>query len=661
MVGLSQTQGLCRWWKDSRVLLALIAVQAFLIRLFSVVKHEVLLHEYDPYFNYKCAEYMQRHGLLRFWQSFDEGSWYPLGRRVGQTVYPGLMVWAYSVHQLLQYVGIDASLKDVCVLLPPVLNIGTVLAVYMLTWEITKNGRAAITSAFFVASMPGLISRTAAGAFDNEALAIPLMVWSFYAWLVAVNGSSLMAAAGAAGLTFLMALSWGGYVFVVNTVACCTVAAMLVRVEVRGVCLVYLVYHALTVSLCSLVPMIGTSALGAMEMKFPHAVFLLALMYLVTCSLSLKAGVTRFIMSLSMSVALISVVFRGTASTSSLSGRLMGLLRPGSNVVSNPLVASISEHQPTRWTNMVLDIWVALVYIPIGLYASFKDGVRIGYLMLAIWAVLSSYFAAAMIRLGLIFAPAAAILGGIGVASTLEKRNLRAKNSFTDLLLALLTGILLLTHVVHATWVACTIYSNPNVMSSWHTAARERLVADDFRDAYSWMRHNLKRGSVVMAWWDYGYQLKQMANCAVITDNNTSNYDQIALTAMIFASKEKEAHQILTMMDVNYVMVVYGGLAKLAMDDISKFPWMVRIASRVFPQVQKLKFFGSDGVLHAKETLLHHLCYNGVHAVSNYDLLRMTNVPELKVDPRYFTEAFTSENWVVRIYRVEGGDLAPGT
>jgi hypothetical protein len=68
--------------------LILICVQAFSIRLFSVVKYESVIHEFDPYFNYRVTQFLTKEGFYNLWNWFDENTWYPLGRVVGGTVYP---------------------------------------------------------------------------------------------------------------------------------------------------------------------------------------------------------------------------------------------------------------------------------------------------------------------------------------------------------------------------------------------------------------------------------------------------------------------------------------------------------------------------------------------------------------------------------------------
>lgn len=65
---------------------------AFLSRVFSVIRFESIIHEYDPWFNYRSTKYLVDNGIYSFWNWFDSESWYPLGRVIGGTVYPGIMV-----------------------------------------------------------------------------------------------------------------------------------------------------------------------------------------------------------------------------------------------------------------------------------------------------------------------------------------------------------------------------------------------------------------------------------------------------------------------------------------------------------------------------------------------------------------------------------------
>ena len=45
-----------------------------------------------------------------------------------------------------------------------------------------------------------------------------------------------------------------------------------------------------------------------------------------------------------------------------------------------------------------------------------------------------------------------------------------------------------------------------------------RIIFDDFREAYWWLRHNTPENSKIMSWWDYGYQISSMANRTILVN-----------------------------------------------------------------------------------------------------------------------------------------------
>ena len=70
-------------------------------------------------FNYRATHYMAMNGFYNFLNWFDERAWYPLGRIVGGTVYPGLMVTSGTIHWLLNSLHFPIHIRDVCVFLAP--------------------------------------------------------------------------------------------------------------------------------------------------------------------------------------------------------------------------------------------------------------------------------------------------------------------------------------------------------------------------------------------------------------------------------------------------------------------------------------------------------------------------------------------------------------
>ena len=54
-----------------------------------MLRFESVIHEFDPYFNYRTTRYLAEEGFYNFHNWFDDRAWYPLGRIIGGTIYPG--------------------------------------------------------------------------------------------------------------------------------------------------------------------------------------------------------------------------------------------------------------------------------------------------------------------------------------------------------------------------------------------------------------------------------------------------------------------------------------------------------------------------------------------------------------------------------------------
>lgn len=129
---------------------------------------------------------------------------------------------------------------------------------------------------------------------------------------------------------------------------------------------------------------------------------------------------------------------------------------------------------------------------------------------------------------------------------------------------------LLVNFVFHCTWVTSEAYSSPSIVLAARQSNGDRVIFDDFREAYFWLRHNTPPDAKVMSWWDYGYQITAMANRTVIVDNNTWNNTHIATVGRAMSSYEDEAYEIMKELDVDYVLVVFGGVTGYSSDDINK-------------------------------------------------------------------------------------------
>ena len=114
---------------------------AFSIRLFSVLRYESMIHEFDPYFNYRTTKYLADEGFYDFHNWFDDRAWYPLGRIIGGTIYPGLMITSATIYHFLQALNLTIDVRNVCVFLAPLFSSFTAIVTYLLTSELHSTVR----------------------------------------------------------------------------------------------------------------------------------------------------------------------------------------------------------------------------------------------------------------------------------------------------------------------------------------------------------------------------------------------------------------------------------------------------------------------------------------------------------------------------------------
>ncbi|GAA0157799.1 glycosyltransferase [Lithospermum erythrorhizon] len=405
-------------------ILLLIGLLAFSIRLFSVIKYESVIHEFDPYFNYRVTQFLTKNGIYDFWNFFDDRTWYPLGRVVGGTLYPGLTLTAGTMWWVLNSLNIPLSVETVCVFTAPVFSAFASWATYLLTKEVKGIG-AGLTAAALLSMVPSYISRSVAGSYDNEAVAIFALIITFYLYIKTLNTGSLFYATLNSIAYFYMVCSWGGYTFIINLIP---MHVMLCIVTGRYSSRLYIAYAPLVVLgtlLAALVPVVGFNAVLTSEHFASFLVFIIihvvALVYYIKGVLSpkmFKVAVTLVVtVGLVICCAVVAVLVALVASspTKGWSGRSLSLLDPTYASKYIPIIASVSEHQPPTWPSYFMDINVLAFLVPAGIVACFLP-LSDASSFVILYIVTSVYFSGVMVRLMLVFAPAACILSGIALS-----------------------------------------------------------------------------------------------------------------------------------------------------------------------------------------------------------------------------------------------------
>lgn len=658
------------------------------------------------------------------------------------------------MYNVLHFLGFQVNIRDVCVLTAPVFSALTALSAYALTKE-AYDTASGVVAAAIISIVPGYISRSVAGSYDNEGVAITAMIFCFYLWTKAVNTGSLFWS-GMATLSYLyMVACWGGYFFLINLIPVYVLVLLFTGRYSHRLYVAYNTFYVLGTLLSMQIRFVGFNAVQTYEHLGAFGTFGLINLYCVTNWVRSFTGPRVFKsfvrwLALFTSSVLVCLLVASLALDSSgrMTGRIRTFLDPTYASKHIPIIASVSEHQPTAWGSYFFDLHLTVYLMPIGLYFCFKK-LSDANMFLITYGAFAVYFSGVMVRIMLVLAPAASMLSAIGISETLKccfrslqagsddaessdaqvstgsstttvpgssatsgiseasgrsdsvkksKTRIRVKKAKStkseaqdsekvekveqveaakrkratvipgSVALCMVAGAFSLLHqyVRHAIWATSEAYSSPSIVLSARGSGGERIFFDDYREAYYWLRQNTAEDAKVMSWWDYGYQISGMANRTVIVDNNTWNNSHIATVGKAMNSPEEVSYKVARKLDVDYVLVVFGGLVGYSSDDINKFLWMVRIAGSVDDSVKEQDYLsqhggytvGANAGKALVKSLMYNLCYYRFgDAGQGYDRVRQTQIPNVgSIKLKYFEEAFTSEHWMVRIYRVKKAD-----
>lgn len=674
-------------------ILSITAILSFATRLFSVLRFESVIHEFDPYFNYRTTRFLAEEGFYKFHNWFDDRAWYPLGRIIGGTIYPGLMVTSAVLYHILQFINITIEIRNVCVFLAPFFSSLTTIITYLLTKEL-KDSSAGLVAAAMIAIVPGYISRSVAGSYDNEAIAIFCMLLTYYAWIKAVKTGSILWATLAAVAYFYMVSSWGGYVFLINLIPMHVLVLMITGRFSHRIYIAYSTLYCVGTMLSMQISFVGFQPVQSSEHMLALGVFGLCQLHSLVDYLRCKLSPADFdVLFRSMIVAtgtisvLIGTVLTITGKIAPWTGRFYTLLDPSYAKNHIPIIASVSEHQPTSWSSFYFDLQILVFLFPAGLYFCFAH-LTDANIFLILYGVTSIYFAGVMVRLMLVLAPVMCILSGIAVSSMLQtymkqidpeksvdkkrskmESNYVMKSEIATIFVGLMT-FLLMTYTFHCTWVTSEAYSSPSIVLSARTHDGSQIIFDDFREAYYWLRMNTPENAKVMSWWDYGYQITAMANRTILVDNNTWNNTHISRVGQAMASNEEHAYAIMRELDVDYVLVIFGGVVGYSSDDINKFLWMVRIGGSTErgAHIKESDYYSPSGEFRVDKegsptllnSLMYKMCYYRFGQVYSeggkppgYDRVRGAEIGNKDFELDVLEEAYTTEHWLVRIYKVK--------
>jgi dolichyl-diphosphooligosaccharide--protein glycosyltransferase len=129
--------------------LLLLFILAIVVRLTPLLRGYNLIKAFDPWIQYYNADYLRTHSIYEYFRWYDYKSWYPVGVYRGD-LRPGLTFTIVILYHLLNFVGFNIPLYDLCFFFPAFMGGITVIVMYYLGKEIHSRGTGLI-AAFFLA------------------------------------------------------------------------------------------------------------------------------------------------------------------------------------------------------------------------------------------------------------------------------------------------------------------------------------------------------------------------------------------------------------------------------------------------------------------------------------------------------------------------------
>jgi len=450
-------------------------VEAYNIRLYAINEYGRVIHEFDPYFNYRAAEYLWANGSAKFFEWFDYMVWYPLGRPVGTTIYPGMQftsVW------IKRFILPNWSINDICCLIPAWFGVAATLSTAALCYTsvrsigIYSNSKSLLTdlpivsqvtniillpikrivekllvkatgsnwgmanqknppalesavfTALIMAIVPAHLLRSVGGGYDNESVATTAMQLTFWFWTWTLsctnNTRSIIFGVATGFMYFYMVAAWGGYVFVINLIGIHALFVLILRkLPFERLYFSYTSFYSVGTLLAMQIPVVGWTPIKSLEQLGPFGVFVgFQALQLMRVSEKKYPKVNKWkvrgIVVLAGTVMAMPVVLwlYNIGYFGPISSRVRGLFVKHTKT-GNPLVDSVAEHQAASKEAYFQYLNVICYLAPVGFGIVASIGFTPASSFLIIYGLASYFFSLKMVRLVLLAAPIASICGGI--------------------------------------------------------------------------------------------------------------------------------------------------------------------------------------------------------------------------------------------------------
>jgi dolichyl-diphosphooligosaccharide--protein glycosyltransferase len=698
-------------------ILILILTLTFTIRLLPL-RWGYDLSEFDPYLQFRITDHIVQNGVLSFttWTN-DPMSWWPWGRDIPHTSYPGQAFTAAAFFTILNALGVPMTplsptdplsanpVYNFYIIFPLIMAVLTGIVIYFLGKDIGGK-ETGLFAALFLAINASYISRTTLGMGKEETIGIfGLLLMSFF-FLRSIDAerplkqSFIYAIAAGLSLGYLFG-GWGAARYASGLVMLLVGVMLLLRRYSSRLLMSYSITFGIALFIAMNVPFLGPKFLVEITNMAAYGLLLLLGAFEVASHIRTVKMKTVFAFA---SLGLFAALFVGLSMKgfiAPLMTKYVIVLNPFQRF-SSPISESVQEEAPAAWGSIYYDVGIGIFFIPVGFFFAAQNPTNRN-VFLILFGLTSIYFASSMVRLTLILAPAFCLLWALALTRVLRpfitvmketSTTIRRKTrlgahvgkefsaAFLILIFLLLTFSLVLPSRESLQRGEAfprfldQAYS-PTTLATASVPVKTSKPIDDFFDALTWIRNNQSVQAVV-SWWDYGYWITVIGNKPSLSDNGTWNSTQIGRIGYMFMSNETEAFKIIQDWNkeaqelgrtdfprITHVLVLTTFTSSgtdLNYGDEAKWVWFVRIAKQTgFPVLDDIKYANtSSGTTQwtdlGKQTIIYKMMQNAKNnRVSSVPLEPLTYFA-----PAYFSNMNRKDLWnidginaVVAIYEVK--------
>ncbi|HUJ85052.1 MAG TPA: STT3 domain-containing protein [Candidatus Acidoferrales bacterium] len=615
--------------------LILIMVIAFVVRILPIrweIPYGSLgLGEFDSFFEYSITQHMIQHGILSpYWPSTWVTTFqnFPWGLDMGTSLPVVPMVGAAS-YEIVTFLGVHIDLMSFLSLLAPVLGALAVFTLYFIGKDFGGK-TVGLLAALFLALDPSVIGRSNLGWFETETIGVLGLLLFILFFLKAIEPNRSIGSSIKYSLVAGLALAafcggWGSAYYLLGLVALFAVFMVILKRTSHNLLISYSISFGLGLFFAINMPILSIHYL------LTAPVLAVAGGFVLLCAVELwhASGTPRAKTILSGTIlALFIAAFAGLYSSgrvTSIASKFWSTLNPFYRS-STPILESVAEHAITTWGQIYIEFGIATLFFIVGLYFALKNPTDKN-VFLVLFGLTSLYFAASMVRLLVIMAPAFGLLAAIGINGMLKPfRNISSKASaaasqtkrkLTRVGRELSVVVVIIIFAVLVTNLAYTPQAGgqPRVYGEAYTpltitASSLPISASvpQWKNMLNWMQNNLQETTVVNSWWDYGEWLTVLGNVTSLTDNTTVNTTQIENQGYSFMANETQSLKMDSSYgyDTQYYLVFetlqiqvsssgsISGVSMAGYGDEGKWVWMARISGEAENRLIQEGFMNSN-------------------------------------------------------------------